>query len=220
MRKLIAITQLTLDGVMQAPGGPQEDSRGGFAYGGWAMAFGDEVLGQVIAETITGPFDILLGRRTYEIFAAYWPHHGDNPIGQAFNAAVKHVCTRSLATLDWANARIVAGDTLAGVRRLKASEGPDLHVWGSGALLRSLIGAELVDEYRFWIAPVLLGGGQRLFEGGAPPSALTLVQTNATTTGVLINTYRPAGALAPAADEADPPSAAELARRTRWASGD
>ena len=217
MRRLIAITQLTLDGVMQAPGGLEEDSRGGFAYGGWAMAFGDEVLGQVITETITGDFDMLLGRRTYEIFAAYWPHHDDDPIGKAFNAARKYVASRSLAALDWAHSHAIAGDAVDGVRRLKTSEGPDLQVWGSGEFLQSLIAAGLVDEYRFWIVPVLLGKGRRLFTGEIPPGSLTLVGTRATSTGVLINTYRPAGALSPAPVESDPASPAELARRRRLA---
>lgn len=194
MRKIIAITQLTLDGIMQAPGGPEEDPSNGFTHGGWAMPFGDAVLHKILGETIAGDFDLLLGRRTYDIWQSYWPHQGDNPIGRAFNRATKYVVTHRAAGLDWDHSRRMSKG-VAGLRRLKASKGPELHVWGSSALLQTLIGADLVDEYRFWIAPVVLGKGKRLFENGVPARSLTLVGTQATTTGVLINTYRPAGAV-------------------------
>lgn len=216
-RKLIAITQVTVDGVMQAPGGPEEDPRNGFALGGWAMPFGDAVLGEVIAETIAGEFDLLLGRRTYEIFTAYWPNHGDNPIGRAFNRATKHVVTRTLDRLDWEHSRRIGGAVVDEVRRLKASDGPALHVWGSGELLQALLAADLVDEIRLWVAPVVLGQGRRLFEDGVPPRALTLVETRSTTTGVLVNTYRPAGPLPKESAPPETPSAAELARRKKLA---
>ncbi len=191
MRKIIAITQLTVDGVMQGPGGPDEDRTNGFAHGGWAMPFGDDVLMKVLDETIAGEFGMLLGRRTYEIFAGYWPKQGDNPIGKAFNKATKYVVTRTLEKLDWrASQRLNSVDE---IRRLKATDGPELHIWGSSALLQSLIAADLVDEYRLWIAPVVLGEGKRLFENGVPPRGLALVETRSTSTGVLLNTYRPAG---------------------------
>jgi dihydrofolate reductase len=195
MRKIIAITQVTVDGVMQAPGGPEEDRSNGFAYGGWAMLFGDEVMHQVIGETIAGDFDMLLGRRTYETFASYWPKQGDNPIAKAFNKATKHVVTRTLDRLDWKTSRRMGGDVVDEIRRLKASEGPELHLWGSSALLQTLIAADLVDEYRLWVAPVVLGEGKRLFEKGVPPRRLSLVATRSTPSGVLITTYRPAGPL-------------------------
>ena len=191
MRKIIAITQVTLDGVMQAPGGPEEDPSGGFTHGGWAMPHGDAVLMQVIGAIMAGEFGMLLGRRTYEIFAGYWPQHADNPIGKAFNQATKYVVTRSLKHLDWKPSQIV-GD-VDEVRRLKAGAGPELHVWGSRRLLQTLIAADLIDEYRLWVAPVVLGTGKRLFESGVPPRGLTLVETRSTSTGVLLNTYRPAG---------------------------
>jgi len=191
MRNIIAITQITVDGVMQAPGGPDEDRTNGFAHGGWAMPFGDEVLMKVIGETIAGDFGMLLGRRTYEIFAGYWPKQGDNPIGKAFNKATKYVVTRTLEKLDWKASQLLSG--VDEVRRLKASDGPELHIWGSSALLQSVIAADLVDEYRLWIAPVVLGEGKRLFENGAPPRGLALIETRSTSTGVLLNTYRPAG---------------------------
>lgn len=194
MRKIIAITQVTLDGVMQGPGGPDEDPRNGFTHGGWAMHFLDDGLNQAIAETIAGEFDMLLGRRTYEIFAAYWPNQGDNPIARAFNKATKYVVTRSVDRFDWEKSQRIDGDVVEEVRRLKASDGPALHVWGSSELLQTLIAAELVDEYRIWVFPLVLGEGKRLFENGVPPSGLTLVETRRTQRGVLVNTYHPAGA--------------------------
>ena len=195
MRKLVAITQVTLDGVMQAPGGREEDPRNGFTHGGWAMPFLDDGLNQAIGETIAGEFDMLLGRRTYEIFAAYWPNQGDNPIAKAFNKATKYVVTRSLSRVDWKTSQRLDGDVVEEVRQLKASHGPALHIWGSSELLQTLIAAELVDEYRIWVFPLVLGEGKRLFENGVPPRGLTLVETRRTPRGVLVNTYHPAGPL-------------------------
>jgi dihydrofolate reductase len=195
MRKIIAITQVTLDGVMQAPGGPEEDPRNGFTHGGWAMPFLDDGLNQAIGETIAGEFDMLLGRRTYEIFAAYWPNQGDNPIAKAFNKATKYVVTRSLDRFDWEKSQRIDGDIVEEVRQLKASDGSALHIWGSSELLQTLIAAELVDEYRIWVFPLVLGEGKRLFENGVPPRGLTLVETRSTPRGVLVNTYHPAGPL-------------------------
>ena len=193
MRKIIAITHVTLDGVMQGPGGPEEDPRNGFTHGGWAMPFVDEAAKQVIGEIIAGEFDMLLGRRTYQIFAAYWPNQGDNPIAKAFNKATKYVVTRTLDQLDWKTSRRISGDVVDELRRLKASHGPALHIWGSGNLLQTLIAADLVDEHRLWIIPVVLGEGKRLFENGVPPRGFSLVATSSTPSGVLFNTYRPAG---------------------------
>lgn len=191
MRKIIAITQLTLDGVMQGPGGPEEDPRNGFTQGGWFMRFGDEGVRQALGETISGKFDLLLGRRTYAIWAGYWPHQGDNPIGKAFNRATKYVVSSTLRQLGWEKSQRIDGDVVKAIRRLKTSKGPALHVWGSGQLLQTLITAGLVDEHRLWIAPVVLGQGKRLFESGLPPHDLTLVDSRRTPNGVLINTYRP-----------------------------
>ena len=194
MRQLIAITQLTLDGVMQSPGGPEEDPRNGFTHGGWAMPFLDDALLQAIGETIAGEFDMLLGRRTYEIFAAYWPNQG-GPIAKAFNKATKYVVTRTLAHLDWKNSQRIGSDVVNEVRRLKISNGPALHIWGSSELLQALITADIVDEHRMWISPVVLGKGKRLFENGVPPRSLSLIATRRTPRGVLLNTYPPAGPL-------------------------
>ena len=217
MRKIIAITHVTLDGIMQAPGGPEEDPRGGFTHGGWAMLFSDEAGGEALGKIMSGEFDLLLGRRTYEIFAAYWPYAGDNPIAKAFNKAAKYVVTHSLDRFDWVNSHPVGGDAVDGIRRLKASDGPELHIWGSGELLQTLIAADLVDEFRVWIYPVVLGKGRRLFEKGLPPRGLTLVESRRTTTGVLLNTYRPAGPLPWGSHDPENPSEAEGARRRKLA---
>lgn len=138
MREIVAITQITLDGVMQAPGGPEEDRQNGFTHGGWAMRYATDAGRQAIGEIMASEFDMILGRRTYEIFAAYWPKHGDNAIGKAFNKATKYVATRSLDQLDWENSRRISGDVVDGLRRLKASNGPALHIWGSSQLLQTL----------------------------------------------------------------------------------
>src|SRR5262245_32203725 len=195
MRKIIAITQVTLDGVMQAPGGPEEDPRNGFTHGGWAMRFVDEAVQQVVGETIAGEFDLLLGRWTYQLWAAYWPNQGDNPIAKAFNKATKYVVTRTVDQLDWKTSQRISGDAVAELRRLKASDGPPLHLWGSSNLLQTLIAADLIDECRLWVFPVVLGKGKRLFESGVPPRGLALVATKSTPSGVLIATYQPAGPL-------------------------
>jgi dihydrofolate reductase len=183
---------------MQAPGGPEEDTTNGFDLGGWAMTFLGDDDGQAIDELISGDFALLLGRRTYEIFAGYWPNHDDDPIGKAFNQATKYVATRTLKRLDWINSQRlgddgVGDDIVEEIRRLKATEGPVLHVWGSGHLLQTLIAAELIDEHRLWVFPLILGKGKRLFEQGLPPRTLSLVETRSTPRGVLFNTYRPAG---------------------------
>ena len=195
MRKIIAITQVTLDGVMQGPGGPEEDMSNGFTYGGWAMPFLDDAGKQAIGEIIAGDFDLLLGRRTYDIWVTYWPNHDDNPIGKAFNKATKYVVTRTPGQIDWKPSQRIGDDVVDELRRLKASAGPEFHVWGSGNLLQTLIAAELVDEHRLWVFPVVLGQGKRLFENGLPPHGLSLVATRSTPSGVLLNTYRPAGPL-------------------------
>ncbi|XZF15072.1 dihydrofolate reductase family protein [Chitinophagaceae bacterium MMS25-I14] len=195
MRKIIVITHVSLDGVMQAPGGPEEDPSNGFAHGGWAMPFFDDDAGQVINEIISRDFSMLLGRCTYDIFASYWPHHGDDPIGKAFNNAAKYVVTHNPGPLSWEHSKHISGDVVEEIRQLKASDGPELHIWGSSNLLQTLIAADLIDEYRIWAFPVVLGKGKRLFENGVPPRGLSLVATQSTSKGVLFNTYRPDGLL-------------------------
>ncbi len=215
MRKIVAITHLTLDGIMQAPGGPKEDPSGRFTHGGWSMAYGGEEAGEVLGEIMAGKFDLLLGRRTYDIWAAYWPNAGDNFIAKAFNEATKFVVTHRRKKLDWVKSEPISGKVVDGIRRLKASNGPDLHVWGSGELLQTLIAADLVDEFRVWVYPVILGTGKRLFEKGVPPRAFTLVESRATSDGVLLNTYRLAGALRQPSPESGKPAEAKSARGKR-----
>ncbi len=217
MRKIISLAQVTVDGVMQSPGGPEEDPRGGFTQGGWVTSYFDDVLGKALSEIMAGEFDLLLGRRTYEIFAAHWPYQGDDPIAKTFNKATKYVVTRSLERLNWENSVKIGADVVGALRRLKASEGAPLHVWGSGELLQTLIAAGLVDEYRMLVCPLVLGKGKRLFESGVPPRGLALVETRSTPKGVLINTYRPAGRVKPGSFVPENPSKAELVRRKKLA---
>lgn len=191
MRKLIAIYQVTVDGVIQGPGGPEEDRGNKFTHGGWAMPFLDETMRGVVVDTVAGDFDMLLGRWTYDLFAAYWPKQGDNPITKGFNKATKYVVTRSPDKLDWKESRPIRGDVPVEIRRVKAAKGPPLHLWGSHRLLQALIAADLIDEYRLWVYPVVLGEGKRLFENGVPARGLSLVSTGKTPKGVLLNTYRP-----------------------------
>jgi dihydrofolate reductase len=192
MRRIISITQVTLDGVMQGPGGPEEDPSNGFTQGGWAMPFVDEAARKVIDETISGEFDLLLGRRTYQIWVGYWPHQ-DNSIGKAFNKATKYVVTRTLDQLDWKKSRRIGGDVVDELRKVKSTDGPPLHLWGSNQLLQTLIAADLIDEYRLWVFPVIVGSGKRLFESGVPARGLSLVASQSTPSGILVATYRPAG---------------------------
>lgn len=193
MRKIIAITQLTVDGVMQGPGGPEEDPSG-FTKGGWAMQFTDDAMQRVIAETMAEDADLLLGRRTYQIFERYWPKQGPDGVAKTFNMATKYVVTRSLNQLEWKPSQKIGGDAVSELRRIKASGGIPLHIWGSGELLQTLIASDLIDEHRLWIVPVVLGAGKRLFEKGVPAHDLKLVATQRTPSGVLVNTYRPARA--------------------------
>jgi dihydrofolate reductase len=217
MRKIIASTFVTFDGVMQAPGGPEEDPTGGFTQGGWSFSYWDDMMNKVMAENMSVPFDLLLGRKTYEIFAAHWPYAGDNPVTALFNQVTQYVASRSLDKLDWVNSKLIDGDVAKEVGRLKAATGPDLQVHGSSVLLQTLIGAQLIDEYRLWVFPLVLGHGKRLFEKGTAPRGLSLVDTKSSSTGVLINTYRPAGAVKPGSFAHETPTEAEMARRTKMA---
>jgi len=219
MRKLIALNHVTLDGIIQSGGGPEEDSTGGFTHGGWSIPFRSEDAGQAVLEIMSREFDLLLGRRTYEIWAAFWPY-ANHPVASAFNKAAKYVVTNSLDRFDWGNTHRIGGDAVDGVRRLKASDGPELHIWGSSQLLQTLIAAQLVDEFRVWIYPVVLGKGKRLFEAGVPPFGLTLVESRCSTKGILLNTYSTVGPLPKGPLPPGNPSDAELARRRKWAAED
>jgi dihydrofolate reductase len=193
MRRLITSTFLTLDGVMQAPGGPEEDDSGGFAYGGWSVNYWDELMGQVMGDAMSVPFDLLLGRRTYDIFAAYWPAAPDEAGAKPLNDATKYVASRSHPTLGWGPSVLIEGDAAKGVATLKEGDGPELQVHGSGNLIQTLLRHDLVDEYRLWVFPLVIGSGKRLFSDGTVPAGLKVVDTRISTTGVTIGTYEPAG---------------------------
>jgi dihydrofolate reductase len=194
MRELIVSTFLTLDGVMQAPGGPEEDPSGGFEHGGWSVGYWDEQVEQVMGESMSPPFDLVLGRRTYEIFAAYWPH-ADEPGAEALNAATKHVASTTLKELEWENSKLIEGDVPVGVRALKAQDGPELQVHGSANLIQTLLGHGLIDEFRLLIFPLALGTGKRLFDGGTVPAGLELTKSQVASTGVIATSYRSGAAI-------------------------
>lgn len=193
MRALIVSTFLTLDGVMQAPGGAGEDDSGGFAHGGWSVTYWDEMMPAVMGEALSAPFDLVLGRRTYDIFAAHWPHASEEEGAAVFNDATKHVASRSHPKLEWKNSVLIEGDAAAGIAALKREDGPELQVHGSGNLIQTLLRHNLVDTYRLWVFPLVLGSGKRLFAEGAVPAGLRLVDSTVSTTGVIISTYAPAG---------------------------
>jgi len=194
MSKVVVVESVTLDGVMQAPGRPDEDTRGGFAHGGWAVPYNDEVMGKTMAEGMANTGAMLFGRRTYEDFAGYWPKQEDNPITEHLDRAQKYVVSGSLREpLPWQNSTLVAGDPVEEVARLREELVGNLAVLGSGVLVRSLARHRLVDEYVLLIHPLVLGTGSRLF-GDDEAGALDLVSSVTTTTGVLIATYRPVGA--------------------------
>ena len=192
MRKLTSNTFLTLDGVMQAPGGPEEDQSGGFPYGGWSVPYWDEAAAARMGEYMTPPFDLVLGRKTYEIFAAYWPE-ADATFADDLNAATKHVASRTLDEVTWQNSRLLEGDVPTAVRALKESEGPELQVHGSGDLLQTLLAEDLMDEMQIFFLPIVLGTGKRLFGDGTVPAAFELVSSDVSSTGVVMTTYRRAG---------------------------
>ena len=197
MRKLIVSTFLTLDGVMQAPGGPGEDDSGGFAHGGWSVNYWDEKMGEVMGAAMSAPFDLVLGRTTYDIFAAFWPDAPEEAGGKPLNDATKYVASQSQRTLDWSNSVLIEGDAAEGIAALKQEDGPELQVHGSGNLIQTLLRHNLVDQYRLWVFPLVIGSGKRLFSDGTVPSGLRLVDSTVSTTGVVIGTYEPAGEIVP-----------------------
>ncbi|MCA0049374.1 dihydrofolate reductase family protein [Mesorhizobium sp. B283B1A] len=215
MRKIIAATFVSLDGVMQAPGGPEEDPVGGFKFGGWTFHYFDEVGGAAMDELFSKPFALLLGRRTYDIFAAYWPYQKD-PIADAFNPATKYVATHRPDTLTWQNTQWLGEDIVATVRGLSQEDGPDLLIQGSGNLIQTLLANGLVDEIRLMTFPLLLGKGKRLFGDDAMPAAFKLAKSQATSTGVIIATYERAGEIEVGSFVTGEPSEAELERRKNW----
>ncbi|MDF0732386.1 dihydrofolate reductase family protein [Pseudomonas entomophila] len=193
MRKLIVAAFISLDGVMQAPGGPQEDTRGGFRFGGWIVPYADEAFGQAMQALFSQPFELLLGRRTYDIFAGHWPRvKSDSPdhgLAELFNQVPKHVATHRPESLDWRNSHVLGADPVAAVQALKQQDGATLLTQGSGELVQQLLAAGVVDELRLLIHPLLLGRGQRLFDEQAQPLAFELAESVVSSTGVVIARY-------------------------------
>ena len=218
MRKITVAAFVSLDGVMQAPGGPEEDPTDGFRFGGWNFPHWDEVMGEYMDDGFSRPYDLLLGRKTYDIFAAHWPYApADDPVAVAFNACTKYVATRSDRPLTWENTVRLEGDAIAAVRDLKAGDGPDLLTQGSSDFLQSLLATDLVDEFRVMTFPVVLGRGKRLFSDHARPMGLTLSGHNTSTTGVSMATYHPDCDVKVGSFQLSDPSPEELARRAKMA---
>ena len=215
MRRIVVATFTSLDGVMQAPGGPQEDPTGGFTLGGWTAPYFDEALGASLGQIFGRPFDLLLGRKTYDIFAAHWPYVSDpnDPIAAAFNRVTKYVASRSSPKLSWQNSQLLGRDIVASLKTMKAQDGPDLLVQGSSELLQTLWREGLVDELSVLTFPVVLGKGKRRFGNGATPAGLKLVKSQSFPTGVIVANYRPDGAVKTGDFQLAEPTEAELERR-------
>ena len=224
MRKLIISAFVSLDGVMQAPGGPEEDPTGGFKFGGWTEPYWDDTSAAVIDATFARPFDLVLGRKTYDIFAAYWPYIPTDPnapgygemaakIARLFNGAIKHVATRQPGPLAWQNSVSLGGDIVASLRKLKSGDGPDLLIQGSSNLIQTLLAHDLIDRFQLLIYPVLLGKGKRLFGTGTLPGAFAVTKSTVSPSGVIIATYQRTGDVKTGTYALTEPSAAEIARR-------
>ena len=192
MRKLIVLEHLSLDGVIQAPGGPEEDTSGGFPHGGWVAPYSDPVLGTALREQMNRPFDLLLGRKTFEIWEPYWPNHGD--IWPNVNTAVKYIASNTRTTSDWQPSHFLSGEIVPQITTLKHQQGPDLHVWGSGHLVQTLLQHDLVDTLWLMIYPATLGMGKRLFATGTIPLSFTVTESQVTPKGVIIANYERVGA--------------------------
>lgn len=194
MRQIKIQTFMSLDGVMQAPGGPEEDTSGGFELGGWSQPYWDDMMGEVMGQAMAEEYDLLLGRKTYDIFAAHWPNAGDdNPVTQKFNKATKYVATSAPDTLEWQNSQAITGDVAAAIAELKQGDGLPLSVQGSSQLIQTLLENRLADEFFVWTFPVVLGSGKRLLGNGAVPLGLELDNLKTSTTGVSMARYRAAG---------------------------
>ena len=218
MRKLTGSVFISLDGVMQAPGGPEEDTTSDFRFGGWVQPYWDEDMGP-FEQLIMGDYDLLLGKRTYDIFAGYWPHNQDNPIGAKFQAINKYVLTHSDEPLEWANSHKLSGDAADAVAELKKSEGRDLLIQGSSTLYPPLLSARLIDRFVLISFPILLGSGKSIFDGPLKPGSLRLVDNFVSKTGVVIAIYEPDGEVRTGTFETKEPSAEELDRREKMAEG-
>lgn len=193
MRKVIVLEHLSLDGVIQAPGGPDEDSSGGFAHGGWIAPYSDAILGTLLRKQMNKPFDLLLGRKTFDIWAPYWPQHAD--VWPGVNAATKYVASNTMTSHAWQPSMFLDGDIAEKVASIKQQQGPDLHVWGSGNLIQTLIKHDLVDAFWLMIYPITLGAGKRLFADNTIPMAFKVTESAVTPNGVIVVNYERAGAI-------------------------
>jgi dihydrofolate reductase len=193
MRKVIVLEHISLDGVIQSPGGPEEDTSGGFAYGGWIAPYSDAILGTALRRQMNMPFDLLLGRKTFEIWAPYWPQHADEWPG--VNKATKYVASNTMTSSEWRPSVFLNGDIAEKVANIKQQQGPDLHVWGSGNLIQTLIKHDLVDVFWLMIYPITLGVGKRLFADGTIPAAFKVTESQVTPNGVIVVNYERAGAI-------------------------
>ena len=191
MRKIIVLTFVSLDGVMQAPGGPTEDTSGNFAYGGWTVPYFDEFLGQVMTEQMSKPFDLLLGRKTFEVFASYWPHHPEE--GAGINQATKYVASNTLTQHEWSKSVFLSGNLAEEIKKIKAQDGPDIQVHGSKSVVQTVLQHDLVDELWLKIFPVTLGSGKRLFDQGTIPAAYELFESKTSPAGVIIASFKRSG---------------------------
>ena len=212
MRDLVVQAFVTLDGVMQAPGGPEEDPTGGFEFGGWSVTAWDDTMMETMGEATQVPCEYALGRKTYEIFAAHWPHV-DDPMGRKLTDSTKYVASNTLERADWANTVVLSGDVVAKIRELKAGDGPELQVLGSSGLIQTLNASDLVDEYRLWIYPVVVGKGKRVFGDDVAAAGLELVDLKSSSTGVLMTTYRKKGPVEIGSFALEEPTEEEVQRR-------
>jgi len=217
MRKLIVLSFISLDGVMQAPGGPEEDPIGGFKHGGWMFGYGDDFLLKVMVKQMSKPFDLLLGRITYEIFAAHWPYAktSESPFAARINNAKKYVASKTLTKLDWNNSELIKGDVWNEIKKIKEQDGPEIQVHGSGNLIQMLLKHDLVDELWLKVFPITLGVGKRLFAEGTIPAGFKLLESEISPNGVIIASYERAGEVKTGSFGLETPSEAELARRKR-----
>ena len=218
MRRIVVNTFVTLEGVMQAPGGPEEDPTGNFKYGGWSFNYWDEMMGNFMDEFMAKPFELLLGRKTYEIFAAHWPYVKGDPTADKFNSTKKYVVSKTVNKLNWNNSYLIKSNVVLEISKLKEQEGPELQVHGSTNLIKTLVNSKLVDLFNVWTFPVTVGKGKQLFGEGTNASNLKLVEVKSSNTGVIIATYQPAGELKIGSFALENETEEELARRKKLAS--
>jgi dihydrofolate reductase len=216
MRRIIVTTFMTMDGVLQAPGGPEEDRTNGFKWGGWQWPHSDEVTNNALGKLMSTPFDLLLGRKTYEIFAAYWPYKND-AVGEKFNRINKYVVATTPVDLSWKNSILINRDVVNELKKLKEQDAPDLLVHGSSRLVQTLFANQIVDVLHIWTIPITLGKGKKLFEEGTPTQEWKLTESVVSTKGVIIASYLPGGEVKTGSFVPEKVSEAELARRNRWA---